>query len=107
MGYLIFFASIVAFSAYVWLIKQDPVTRVASYAYVNPLVALVLGALLAQERPTRPQYAGAALVVAGVASSIAGKRWQRVNLLKKRPETGLAFPCGLPVYFVQRRLGNC
>jgi drug/metabolite transporter (DMT)-like permease len=74
MGYLIFFASIVAFSAYVWLIKQDPVTRVASYAYVNPLVALALGALLADERPTGLQYAGAALVVAGVASSIAGKR---------------------------------
>lgn len=74
MGYLIVFASIVAFSAYVWLIKQDPVTRVASYAYVNPLVALALGALLAHERPTELQYAGAAFVVAGVASSIAGKR---------------------------------
>jgi drug/metabolite transporter (DMT)-like permease len=74
MGYLIFFASIIAFSAYVWLIKQDPVTRVASYAYVNPLVALLLGSLLAHERPTPWQYVGAALVVAGVASTIAGKR---------------------------------
>jgi drug/metabolite transporter (DMT)-like permease len=74
MGYLILFASIIAFSAYVWLIKQDPVTRVASYAYVNPLVALLLGSLLAQERPTPLQYVGAALVVAGVASTIAGKR---------------------------------
>jgi drug/metabolite transporter (DMT)-like permease len=74
MGYLILFASIIAFSAYVWLIKQDPVTRVASYAYVNPLVALLLGSWLAQERPTPLQYVGAALVVAGVASTIAGKR---------------------------------
>jgi drug/metabolite transporter (DMT)-like permease len=74
MGYLILFASIMAFSAYVWLIKQDPVARVASYAYVNPLVALVLGSLLANERPTALQYVGAALVVAGVASTIAGKR---------------------------------
>jgi drug/metabolite transporter (DMT)-like permease len=74
MGYLVLFASIIAFSAYVWLIKQDPVTRVASYAYVNPLVALLLGSWLAQERPTPLQYAGAALVVAGVASTIAGKR---------------------------------
>ena len=70
----ILFASIIAFSAYVWLIKQDPVTRVASYAYVNPLVALLLGSWLAQERPTPLQYVGAALVVAGVASTIAGKR---------------------------------
>ena len=74
MAYLILFASIIAFSAYVWLIAREPTTRVASYAYVNPLIALSLGALLAQERPTPLQYAGAALVLAGVASTISGKR---------------------------------
>jgi drug/metabolite transporter (DMT)-like permease len=74
MVYLVVFASIVAFTAYVWLIARDPTTRVASYAYVNPLVALLLGWLIAQERPTPLQYAGAALVLAGVASTIAGKR---------------------------------
>jgi drug/metabolite transporter (DMT)-like permease len=74
MGYLILFASIIAFSAYVWLIAREPTTRVASYAYVNPLIALFLGSLLAHERPTAVQYAGAALVLAGVASTIAGKR---------------------------------
>ena len=74
MGYLILFASIIAFTAYVWLIARDPVTRVSSYAYVNPLIALLLGSLLAHERPTPLQYVGAALVVAGVASTIAGKR---------------------------------
>jgi drug/metabolite transporter (DMT)-like permease len=77
MAYLIVFASIIAFTAYVWLIGRDPTTRVASYAYVNPLVALLLGSLLANERPTPLQYAGAALVVAGVASTIAGKRVTR------------------------------
>ncbi len=46
------FASIIAFTAYVWLIARDPTTRVASYAYVNPLIALLLGSLLADERPT-------------------------------------------------------
>jgi drug/metabolite transporter (DMT)-like permease len=74
MAYLIVFASIIAFSAYVWLIAREPTTRVASYAYVNPLIALVLGALLVRERPTSVQYGGAALVLAGVASTIAGKR---------------------------------
>jgi drug/metabolite transporter (DMT)-like permease len=77
MAYLIVFASIIAFTAYVWLIARDPTTRVASYAYVNPLIALLLGSLLAHERPTPMQYAGAALVVAGVASTIAGKRVAR------------------------------
>ncbi len=77
MAYLIVFASIIAFTAYVWLIARDPTTRVASYAYVNPLIALLLGSLLANERPTPLQYVGAALVVAGVASTIAGKRVTR------------------------------
>src|ERR1700760_1919067 len=77
MAYLIVFASVIAFTAYVWLIAREATTRVASYAYVNPLIALLLGSLLAGERPTHIQYAGAALVVAGVASTIAGKRVAR------------------------------
>jgi drug/metabolite transporter (DMT)-like permease len=77
MAYLILFASIIAFTAYVWLIAREPTTRVASYAYVNPVIALLLGSLLAHERPTPVQYAGAALVLAGVASTITGKRVKR------------------------------
>jgi drug/metabolite transporter (DMT)-like permease len=77
MAYLILFASIIAFTAYVWLIAREPTTRVASYAYVNPVIALLLGSLLAHERPTPVQYAGAALVLAGVASTITGKRAER------------------------------
>jgi drug/metabolite transporter (DMT)-like permease len=83
MLYLILFASIIAFTAYVWLIARDPTTRVASYAYVNPLIALLLGSLLAHERPTPVQYVGAALVVAGVASTIAGKRVARREPVEK------------------------
>ncbi len=83
MGYLIVFASIIAFTAYVWLIARDPTTRVASYAYVNPLIALLLGSLLADERPTPLQYVGAALVVAGVASTIAGRRVARREPVEK------------------------
>ena len=74
MAYLILFASILAFSAYVWLIARDPATRVSSYAYVNPVVALLLGLLIAHEHASPLQYVGAALVLAGVASTIAGKR---------------------------------
>jgi drug/metabolite transporter (DMT)-like permease len=73
MAYLILFASIIAFSAYVWLLARDPATRVASYAYVNPLIALLLGSVLAHERPTPVQYLGVVLVLAGVASTIAGR----------------------------------
>ncbi len=70
MAYLIFAASIVSYTAYVWLIAHDSPTRVSSYAYVNPVFALILGAALAGERLTLLQMAGAALVLAGVVATL-------------------------------------
>ena len=73
MAYLILAASILAFTAYVWLLEHEPLGRVASYAYVNPVVALALGAWLAGERLTGLQIAGSALVVVGVFATLRGK----------------------------------
>jgi drug/metabolite transporter (DMT)-like permease len=73
MAYLIIAASIVSYTAYVWLIAHDSPTRVSSYAYVNPVFALILGATLAGERLTLLQMAGAALVVAGVFATLRGR----------------------------------
>jgi drug/metabolite transporter (DMT)-like permease len=70
--YLIF-ASIVAFTAYVWLLHHEPANRVASYAYVNPVVALALGVGLAGEQIGRWQVLGGALVLLGVFSTLKGK----------------------------------
>jgi drug/metabolite transporter (DMT)-like permease len=74
MAYLIVAASIVAYTAYVWLIAHDSPTRVSSYAYVNPVFALILGATLAGERLTSLQIAGAALVLVGVVTTLMGKQ---------------------------------
>ena len=74
MAYLVFAASLVAFTSYVWLIAHEPATRVASYAYVNPVFALIIGAVVAGEHLSLPQFAGAALVVAGVFATLTGKR---------------------------------
>ncbi|MFT4112695.1 EamA family transporter [Silvibacterium sp.] len=74
MAYLIGAASIVAFTAYVWLLGHEPMGRVASYAYVNPVVALGLGAALAGERLSAVEMAGSALVVMGVFATLRGKR---------------------------------
>jgi drug/metabolite transporter (DMT)-like permease len=74
MAYLVFCASIVAFTAYVWLIAHEPATRVASYAYVNPVIALLAGAMLAGERLSGFQMIGALLVVAGVFATLTGKQ---------------------------------
>jgi len=74
MAYLIFAASIVSFTAYVWLIAHEPATRVASYAYVNPVIALVAGATLAGERLSAFQLVGVLLVLAGVFATLTGKQ---------------------------------
>lgn len=49
LGYLTVFGSLAALSAYVWLLKVSTPTRVSTYAYVNPLIAVLLGASLANE----------------------------------------------------------
>ena len=73
MAYLIVAASIVSYTAYVWLIANDSPTRVSSYAYVNPVFALILGASLAGERLAPLQIAGAALILVGVVATLMGK----------------------------------
>jgi drug/metabolite transporter (DMT)-like permease len=74
MAYLVFAASIVAFTCYVWLIAHEPATRVASYAYVNPVIALLAGAALAGERLSAFQLVGVLLVLAGVFATLTGKQ---------------------------------
>ncbi len=71
-GYLVF-ASIVAFTAYVWLLHHEPAPRVASYAYVNPVVALALGVGLAHEQIGRWQVLGGMLVLLGVFATLQGR----------------------------------
>jgi len=74
MAYLIVAASILSFTAYVWLLRHEPISRVASYAYVNPVVALVIGAVLGGERLTILQVAGSVLVIGGVFATLTGKQ---------------------------------
>jgi drug/metabolite transporter (DMT)-like permease len=82
MAYLIVAASIVTFTAYVWLIAHESAARVSSYAYVNPIFALAAGAVLAGERLSLPQAFGAVLVVAGVFATLTGKRTSPVVVEK-------------------------
>jgi drug/metabolite transporter (DMT)-like permease len=64
--YLIVFGSLVAFTAFVWLLAHMPATRVSSHAYVNPIVAVALGYFLANEPVTFRTLAGTALVLVSV-----------------------------------------
>lgn len=64
--YLIVGGSLLGFTAYVWLLARMPVTRVASHAYINPLVAVALGYFVAGEMLTTRTMLASALVVASV-----------------------------------------
>ena len=67
LAYLVLIGSLVAFTAYVWLLQHAPVSRAATYAYVNPVVAIFLGWLVLDERITPTILAAAAVIVAAVA----------------------------------------
>jgi len=74
LGYLVVFGSIVAYSAYVWLLQNAPISLVSTYAYVNPVVAVFLGALILNEPITAAIIAGGAIVVLGVALVVQAER---------------------------------
>lgn len=67
VAYLIVFGSIVAFTAYIWLLKNVSAARVGTYAYVNPLVALFLGWSLADETITARTLIAAGIIISSVA----------------------------------------
>jgi drug/metabolite transporter (DMT)-like permease len=74
--YLVLIGSLVGYTAYVWLLGHAPIATVATYAYVNPVVAIVLGVLFLHEAVTWTIVAGAAVILVSVAIVIrqeAGK----------------------------------
>jgi drug/metabolite transporter (DMT)-like permease len=66
LAYLVVIGSIVAFSAYGIAVRALPTATVATYAYVNPVIAVLLGALILNERLTPAVFGGGALVVGAV-----------------------------------------
>lgn len=75
--YLIIFGSIAAFSAYVWLLQVRPATQVSTYAYVNPVIAVILGVVFAHEHISLIQLAGLFIILGSVLL---------INLSKYRKE---------------------
>ncbi len=66
LAYLIVFGSMMAYTAYIWLLRVRPATEVATHAYVNPVVAVVIGAGLGHEDVTLIQLAGLAVILISV-----------------------------------------
>lgn len=72
--YLIVFGSLVAFSAYVWLLRVEPPSRVATYAYVNPVVAVTLGWLFVGESLTPQTMLAAAIIIGAVVLIVSSPK---------------------------------
>ncbi len=74
--YLIFVGSLAGFTAYTWVLQHAPISRVATYAYVNPVVALILGVVILQEVVTPSMLVGGALIVASLALIVRNESLQ-------------------------------
>ncbi len=79
LAYLIVFGSLLGFSAYTWLLGVAPPHRVATYAYVNPIVAMFLGWAFAGEGPTARTLLAATMVVAAVILVITARHRTPAN----------------------------
>ncbi|MDJ0384215.1 EamA family transporter [Streptomyces sp. G-G2] len=77
LGYLVLMGSLVGFTAYAWLLQSAPLSLVSTYAYVNPVVAVALGALVLGEELTWPILVGGAIVVAAVCVIVSTERRKR------------------------------
>lgn len=66
IAYLVIFGSLSGFTAYIYLLDHVPVSKVATYAYVNPVIAVVLGAVMLGERFVPVEYVGMGAVLLAV-----------------------------------------
>ncbi|MGD9954438.1 MAG: EamA family transporter [Candidatus Nanopelagicales bacterium] len=75
--YLVLVGSLIAFSAFVWLIDHAPISLVSTYAYVNPVVAVALGTLVLGESLTGGVVLGGLIIIGGVMLVVSGERLTR------------------------------
>ena len=86
-AYLVVFGSLVAFSAYAWLLKNVRISTVATYAFVNPVVAVALGAAFLGEPITPTTLAAGAAIVLAVVLIVIGKVPLRRMRVRAQPAT--------------------
>jgi drug/metabolite transporter (DMT)-like permease len=90
VAYLIVFGSWVGFSAYIWLLQHVSMSKVATYAYVNPVVAVFLGWLFLHENVDRFIAAGTVIIVMSVALVTGAKVKKRERIAPELPEVEAA-----------------
>ncbi|MEP6595772.1 MAG: EamA family transporter [Ginsengibacter sp.] len=90
--YLVFLGSIAGFSAYVWLLKMRPAMQVSTHAYVNPVVAVLLGVFFANENISVVQVLGLVIILASVLM---------INLAKYRKDRAKMYDVRSMMYDVE------
>jgi drug/metabolite transporter (DMT)-like permease len=95
MAYLVAFGSLVAYTAFGYLLRNSRPALATSYAFVNPIVALGLGAWLADERFSGPDFVGLALVLGAVALVAFGARRRNAAGRHEGPSEPAVSPPGL------------
>jgi drug/metabolite transporter (DMT)-like permease len=73
LGYLILFGSLVAFTAYIWLLNHVSISVVSTTAYVNPIVAVALGVIVLSEPVTPRTMLAAVIIIGAVVAMITGR----------------------------------
>jgi drug/metabolite transporter (DMT)-like permease len=91
LAYLIVFGSIIAFTVYVWLLTVSSPSRISTYAYVNPMVAVLLGWLVAGEGLSFRTLAATTIILAGVA--LVNTRRKQSNVIQVRPTISVSDSC--------------
>ena len=74
LGYLFLFGSLVGFTAYVWLLRVSTPARVSTYAFVNPVIAVILGWTLGGEEMTGRMMIAALIIVVGVVLIVVRRK---------------------------------
>jgi drug/metabolite transporter (DMT)-like permease len=85
IAYLVVCGSWIGYTAYIWLLEHVPTSKVSTYAYVNPVVAVFLGWLVLHERVSKFILAGSAVVVLSVVL-VTSAKVKSAGLTKEIPE---------------------
>jgi len=115
IAYLIVMGSIVAYSSYIWLLQVRRATEVSTHTYVNPIVAVLLGAWFAHETVTSSQLTALLVILGSVflinwdtynLSALFTKRGSRYARLRERVRTQARIRTALPASSESRRMGK-
>ena len=90
--YLALFGSLVAFTAYAWLLQNAPISQVVTHQYVNPLVAIVLGAVVLGETFDATTIVGALIVIGAVFATIRSETRTTTPVRRRRRAAALRTP---------------